>query len=176
MSFLFSEIAPSERLVYEKLDLSNAMNAVDLFQGDPDEFIPAHYKDKTLLVEYLECQKNIPVYSHKVSGQDWLFKLKSGEYIGVISIFDLSRETNNQRNKLCSIGFSTHPKYRGQYLTLEAINQLCGYIFEKFEMEVILAYTSPKNLACLELLLRAGFVEAKNKYIDPNLAYFERKP
>ena len=104
-------------------------------------------------------------FSSKRGACDWLVKLKETDtYIGIINLFDMSRETYNDTHKKCMIGFNTKASFRRKYYTYEAVQQLSKHIFEHFGRNKIIADVEKENTASKKLLEKLGFKENTAAY------------
>lgn len=164
----------SERLEYEQIDWHNYRKLLSMFEKDRSIFVMNDYKTIDQLEEYIDYQLNFAQYSFKRGAADWFYKnKKTGEYIGVFNLYDLSKETLNNNHKRCTIGFATTEKHREQYYTLEAIENFKEAIFNQLDKNYILSYTTKENVATIELLQRAGFQKSEEDYIHKEYVYYE---
>ena len=164
----------SERLEYEQIDWQNYRKLLSMFEKDKSIFVMNDYKTIDQLEEYIDYQLTYAQYSCKRGAADWFYKdKKTGEYIGVFNLFDLSTETLNDNYKRCTIGFATTEKHREKYYTLEAIESFKEAIFNQLDKSYILSYTTKQNIATIELLQRAGFQKSEQDYIHKEYVYYE---
>ena len=112
-------------------------------------------------------------YSPKHGGQDWLLKLASGEYTGILHLYDLSLETFAQNHKRAWIGFATNEKFRKQNLTSKAVQHFINYIFKFYPViDFIQAMTMKENEASIRFLLKCGFQKDLAERISKERAFF----
>ncbi len=164
----------SERLEYEQIDWHNYRKILCMFEKDKSNFVMHDYKSIDQLEEYIDYQLGFAKYSFKRGAADFFYKdKKTGEYIGVFNLFDLSKETLNDNHKRCTIGFATTEKHREKYYTLEAIQTFKEAIFNQLDKNYILSYTTKENIATIELLQRAGFQKSEQDYIHKEYVYYE---
>lgn len=173
--FKFSNIPPSERLTYELVDEDNYEVIFEMFGGDKNPFVSDNYKTLRQVASYSFYLLYDVKFSAKKTGCDWLFKLKdTGEYVGLLNMYDMSRENFADVNKQCTIGFSTAASFRRKGYTLEAIQSLVKHIFESYSIQQrILAYTEKENIASQNLLNKLGFTEPEEVYFGTSVySYF----
>lgn len=164
----------SERLSYEQVDWHNYRKLLSMFENDKSIFVMNDYKTIDQLEEYIDYQLNFAQYSYKRGAADWFYKdKKTGEYVGIFNLYDLSKETLNENHKRCTIGFATSEKYREKYYTLEAIETFKEAILHQLEKTYILSYTTRDNIATIELLQRAGFQKSEGDFIHKEYVYYE---
>jgi len=170
--YLFTtSVCPSKRFSYEFLDKTNYQEINKIFENDDNPFTEKFYRDKTELEKYFEMyQKSIIL-----RGRDWLVKsIENKTYVGVFHLFDLSRETVNNRNKRCSIGFAIKPESRRKYYASELIVHFTDYIFHNLPIEKILAYTDKDNIAVCNLLKNLNFIyNIDDYYFSDTTHHFE---
>ncbi len=168
-SFNFTNLPPTERLEYEMMDEQNYLEIYELFQNDSNTFVEDYYNDLEKLERYTDYQLYFNRFSHKRGACDWLIRLKTTkETIGVLNIYELSKEIFNNNHRKCFIGYSIGEKYRRKYYAMEVVENLIRYAFPHFKMEKLIANTDKGNIPSQELLLKLGFVEKTEDYY-----YFE---
>lgn len=153
--YLFTvPVSPSKRLEFELLDETNYKLINQMFSNDDSPFTELFYRREKELEEYFQLyQTNL-----KLRGKDWLIKsIDKQEYVGMFHLYDLSRETVNNRNKRCCIGFAIKPESRRKYYASEAIVHFLDYIFTNLPIEKVLAYTDKDNTAVCKLLKNLQF-------------------
>lgn len=163
--FHFSDIDDSERLSYEKLNNENYSILVDLFSGDKSEFVNKRFKNlvaaKSYASEILDS-----VYTAKYGGCDFFVKEKSsGNYIGVIHIFDFSLEIFSDVPYRCSFGFAIAEAFRRKYYATEAINAMIKYTQLNHKKSKFLAITSFENIPAINFLKSLGLENRNEDYI-----------
>jgi len=159
--FLSSPVLNSKRLEFEFLDKNNYQIINSMFCNDDSPFTEPFYKNKKDLEKYFELYQTTRIFR----GRDWLIKtINNQEYIGVFHAFDFSRETVNNRNKRCSIGFAIKPESRRKYYASEATMHIVNHIFTNMPIAKILACTDIKNLATCNLLENLNFKFNANDY------------
>ncbi len=174
--FLFPTPLPSARLVYERLELTNASNLLKMFQDDVSPFVSKSFKYQHLAIKYCAHIVRYSRTSAQRGGADFFFKTLQGSYAGILHLYDLSLENYATNYASCTIGFATAASFRGQGLTLEALKHFANHIFRHYEVVSIIAYTDESNRAAQNLLLKAGFYFAKYDLVQEDLyVYFEIK-
>jgi RimJ/RimL family protein N-acetyltransferase len=173
--FEFITLSPTERLTFEILDDENYLEVFEMFENDINPFVLADYKDLEMWEDYADCQLYWNRMSCKCAGCDWLMKLKTtGQTVGILNLYELSRETDNNKHKKGMIGYSIGQSFRRQHYATEAIKQLISHAFEHFDLHTITANTEKNNLASKVLLANLGFVdETEAYYFDKEYDYFE---
>lgn len=159
------------------LSESNYLEIYEMFKNDESEFVQKGYKDKTSLEEYLDYQLNYNRYSPKKCSCDWFYKLKDGgEYIGLLNMYELSRETFANNHKKCMIGFTTKKEFRRKYFTTEAVKSLIEHVFNAYDLEKVIANTNKTNEASKKLMEKIGFKDVtEDFYYAESYDFFEYK-
>ena len=176
----FPEMQASERLMYEILTAENYPSLVEIFFDDDSEFTDQRFKNLTLAEQYaIEIGESI--YQAKHGGCDFLIKLKiTGEYIGILHLFDYSLETFSDVPKRCSIGFAIAKSHRRQYYATEAVRHLMEYAHATHQKTKFLAYTKIPNNPANALLASLGMTLKNEDYYyggdDSNYYVLERSP
>ena len=175
--FEFENIKETERLEYEILSESNYHEIYEMFKNDKSKFVQAEYKNIDLLKEYLNYQLNYNRFSPKRGACDWLFKLKDGgDYVGLLNVYELSRETFANNHKKCMIGFTTRTEFRRKYYTTEAVRSLIEHVFRVYKLDTVIANTDKANKASKFLMEKIGFEEVTEKfYYAKEYDFFEFK-
>jgi RimJ/RimL family protein N-acetyltransferase len=172
---IFLNIKSTKRLEFEELSKENYHQLVNLFQEDSNPFIQEEYRSLKSAEAYYNGYNYFRTLSPKVSNCDWFFKLKStGEYVGLLNLYDLIFNKESEYHKICSIGFATGEKYRRKGLTKEAVHALIDYAFTELKLDCVTASTSNDNIASRLFLKRVGFtMNIEDHNDDLNHKYFE---
>ncbi|HRO44166.1 MAG TPA: hypothetical protein PL009_15135 [Flavipsychrobacter sp.] len=110
--FFFPDIPDSQAYRFEKLTTENFSQLYLMFEGDDSPFTDHQFKTYSGVKEYAQFRETYGAYSAKHGGQDWLFQLRaSGQYAGILHLYDLSLETFFDNNKRCWIGFAVPRSY-----------------------------------------------------------------
>jgi hypothetical protein len=64
-----------------------------LFENEASPFVDERFKTYEGAKEYANDISFCGAYMPKHGGQDWLFKTPTGEYGGILHLYDLSKET-----------------------------------------------------------------------------------
>lgn len=173
--FPVENLSPTDRLSFELLDEQNYERVYDIFKEDPSPFVLSDYKDRDELAKYAKYMLQYNRYSPKHGACDWLVKLKATEtHIGLLNVYELSRETFADNHKKCMIGFSTAAPFRRQYYTLEAVGHLIEYVHTVLGRNKIIANTQKDNEASKALLRKMNFQErTEHYYYKESYDYFE---
>jgi RimJ/RimL family protein N-acetyltransferase len=173
--FEFINLSPTERLTFEILDDDNYLEVFEMFENDTNPFVLADYKDLEMWEDYADCQLYWNRISCKYAGCDWLIKLKTTEQtVGILNLYELSRETYNDKHKKCMVGYTISTSFRRQHYATEAVKQLLSHAFEHFNLHTIIANTEKNNLASKALLANLGFLDKTEAYyFDKEYDYFE---
>jgi len=170
--YLFvNPVLPSQRLEYEALDEKNYRIIGKMFKNETSKFADEIYTVKKELEEYFVFYQ-----THlKYRGKDWLVKtIDNKEYVGIFHLYDFSRETVNNRDKKCTIGFAVAPEYRRKYYAAEIITHLLNYIFTNLPMIRVLACSDIDNIPAAKLLESINFKFNPSDYFDSeNTNHFE---
>lgn len=174
-----NRIKSTLRLEFEELSAENYPMLEKIFREDSNAFIPEEYRKLEKIENYYNAYKYFNNLSSQTANYDWFFKLKStGEYIGLLNLYDLMFNKESEYHKICSIGFATGERYRRKGLTKEAVQALIDYTFTQLNLECITASTENENIASCSLLQSLGFkINTKDHNDDLKHKYFElRKP
>ncbi|MBX2872728.1 MAG: GNAT family N-acetyltransferase [Saprospiraceae bacterium] len=173
--FEFPPLLPSVRLQYLPLDYDNYHILHELFAEEDNPFINLEFKEKEKIGIYVVDLREFAKFSPKRGAFDWLIYWE-GQPIGVLHLFDLSRERANGKHKKCTIGFSIGQKFRRNGFAFEAISHQVEYIFEHFgDIERIIAYTFPNNKASIGVLKKVGFALNTKDYLSMDrYSFFEK--
>ena len=161
--FEFPEIKALGNIQFELLTQANAVSLFGLFANDLSPFVDDRFKDLVSAQNYARFLELCGGYQGKHGSADWLFKL-DGRYVGVLHLYDLSRETVCQNNKRAWIGFATSESFRNQGLTTRALRHYLQSIFDYYkQIDFIHAMTMPDNFAAKKLLRKTGFIIDKSE-------------
>jgi RimJ/RimL family protein N-acetyltransferase len=171
----FTNLPDSERLTYEMLSTSNYKEVPKMFKEEDNPFVIDEYKSEEKFVEYTSYLLNYNRFSPKYGACDWLFKLKeTGEYIGIVNVYDLNRERFNDHHLKCTIGFNVKAEFRKLKYTTEAVQQLLAYIPKQFSRNKIVAYTQKDNIPSISFLKKLGFIDKTEEYTyEDRYSFFE---
>lgn len=146
-----------------------------MFSKDPNEFIIPEFKEEKYWQKYVDWQLNLAPFSPKHGAQDWLLKLKeTGEYVGLLHLYELSLETFMQNHQRCHVGIVIKSGQRRKYLASEALSNLMNYASEEMTRNLIVARTEHGNLASQNMLLALDFEDVSDKYWK-EFRHFERR-
>ena len=82
-----------------------------------------------------------------------IFKNDTGELIGLISLFHISRGALQN----AFLGYALDERHNSKGYTTEAVNLVVKYAFQKLELHRIEAGVMPRNIASIRVLEKAGF-------------------
>ncbi len=172
--FRFEALPTSERMSYEMINETNFLEVYDLFKEDENPFISEGYRNLDQFSQYVEYQLNYHRFTPKKAACDWLMRLKkTGQCIGLVNLFDLSRPSFGVDPDSCMIGFCTHHSFRRSYYTYEAVQTLLEYIFENYGVKHVVANSLKQNYASEALLEKLGFVQQTEGFPEMDrLNYF----
>ena len=164
----------THNLSFEALSQDNWQELYHLFKEDENSFVAQEYKNKDTVKNYYHSYLYFRNATPKVTVHDWLFKLKNtGEYAGLLNLYDIIFDQNSPYYKMCSIGYATAEKFRGKGLTKEAVQALIDYAFTT-HLECITATTANENTSSRRLLQSLGFsINTKDHKDDLENKYFE---
>lgn len=155
--FSFPDVPCAGELSFEKLNTENFEQLYLLFENDSSSFVDERFKTHDGAKEYARYLEVCGAYTAKHGGQDWLFQW-SGEYAGILHLYDLSLETFAQNHKRAWIGFATKEKFRKQHITMKAVQYFINYVFQFYPaIDFIHAMTMKGNDASINFLLKCGF-------------------
>lgn len=171
--FLFPEISTTDEYLFEKLSPKNFQQLYLLFESDSSTFVDERFKTYNEAKEYAQYISVCGAYMPKHGCQDWLLKLKNGDYASVIHLYDLSLETFGQNHKRAWIGFATKESFRKQNITSKAVTHFINYIFRSYPaIDFIHAMTNKENKAAINFLLKCGFLTDIEERLSKNHAFF----
>ncbi|MBC8111946.1 MAG: GNAT family N-acetyltransferase [Verrucomicrobia bacterium] len=173
-SFPEINLPATQNLDFEALTFENTHQIYRMFRWDWNLFVSAKFKSRTGANLYAAFQLEKARFSKQHGACDWFFKTKTGEFAGMLHLYDLSQETFADRHKRCTIGFATTRKFRSKGLTTEAVNQLLRHLFEHLEMQMVLSYTKRNNKKAIAFLEKLGFANNDQAYtLTGKFRYFE---
>ena len=159
-SFDFSGLGPSKRLHFEIMSPENGRQLYALFQRDANPFVDSRFKEAASAREYvdfiLDSQRRF-----KHAACDWFIKNNGGQYVGILHLYELSRESGSHR---CFVGYALASAYRKQGIAREAVSHLIDYVFEQdFGVDLIQIETRQANFDSLRLLQRLNCIFSHEK-------------
>lgn len=175
--FRFPEIPDDDKFVFEKLTSENFSQLYLMFEGDDSPFTDEQFKTYQGAESFARLREAHGAYTAKHGGQDWLFRLKSsGQYAGILHLYDLSLETFGENNKRCWIGFALRPDLRSKGIMMEALRTFIGYVLDTYsQIHYLHAMTAKENLAAQKLLLRCGFDADPEQRLSERHCFFVKK-
>jgi RimJ/RimL family protein N-acetyltransferase len=171
---LFDKVKPSDRLVYELVDEINVNKLIKIFKEDDNPFVTEDYKDLKKLKKYYKEMQEMRMRKSKHAGHDWLIRLKDSDiYIGVISIYELSREQIGDLDRKCSLGFAIGNNYQRNYYATEAVQNIFDFVKNDLGRSLVLAYIQDGNLPSKLLLQKLGFEDVTEEYMGgPDVRFY----
>ncbi len=122
-------------------------------------FVDERFKTYEGAKEYANDISFCGAYMPKHGGQDWLFKTPTGEYGGILHLYDLSKETFAKNHKRAWIGFATKTSLRGQHITGDVVKHFINYIFNSYQnIYFIHSMTDKHNVVAQKFLIMLGFM------------------
>jgi RimJ/RimL family protein N-acetyltransferase len=164
--WLFPELGPTANLQFARLDFDNRDLVLDMFENDGNSFVDASFKDEGKLYEYVAHNRICGPYSPKHGCADWIVMTSGGAPAGLLHAYDFSRETWALNHRQCSIGYTIAPDHRGTGIAHEAVSALEAYLFETFDMLMLLAYPKTENERSVRFLQRRGYLERTEDFVD----------
>lgn len=174
-AFQFPSLPASERLHFAPVDYQNYQLLYQLFHQDNWPFINKYFKDEQRLDEYVVILMEWAKYSAKYGACDWIIYRSADQLpIGVLHVYDLSREGQGKHDHRCTIGFAIQRRFRRQGYAREAVLSLLQYIFTHFHFDTVLAYTALRNAPTLQMLEKLHFRRRTEHYDNTeHFAFFE---
>lgn len=171
---LFDVVKPSVRLEYELVEESNVIKLLKIFKEDDNPYVTEDYKDLKKLKKYYKYMQQLRTSQSNLAGHDWLIKLKDTQiYIGVISIYELSRETINDHDHKFTIGFAIGNAYHRNYYATEAILHLFDFAKNVLGKSLALAYIQDGNRPSKQLFQKLGFEDVTDEYMGgPDVRFY----
>ena len=169
--FDFTGLLPSARLSYEPMTQSNGRQLYALFRQDPNPFVDERFKEAQSAQEYVDfIVESQGKFRHAAC--DWFIKNERGQYVGVLHLYELSKETGAHT---CFIGYALGTPFRKQGIAREAVRHLIQYVFaHTFEVDLIMVETRQTNYDSLRLLqhLNAIYSHARDQGSVRDFFYF----
>jgi len=171
---LFDKVNPSKRLVYELVDETNVVKLLKIFKEDDNPYLTEDFKDLKKLKKYYKEMQEMRIKKSKHAGHDWLIRLKDSDtYIGVISIYELSREQIGDLDRKCSLGFAIGNNYQRNYYATEAVQNIFDFVKNNLGRSLVLAYIQDGNVPSKLLLQKLGFEDVTEEYMGgPDVRFY----
>ncbi|MBK8547785.1 MAG: GNAT family N-acetyltransferase [Saprospiraceae bacterium] len=171
---LFDVVKPSVRLQYELVEESNVIKILKIFKENDNPYVTEDYKDLKKLKNYYNYMQELRTSQSKHAGHDWLIKLKDTQtYVGVISIYELSRETIKDNDRKFTLGFAIGNAYHRNYYATEAIIHFFDFVKDVLGRSLVLAYTQDGNKPSKLLFQKLGFEDVTDKYMGgPDMRFY----
>ncbi len=175
--FRFPEIPDNDKFAFEKLTSENFSQLYLMFEGDDSHFTDEQFKTYQGAESYARLREVHGAYMAKHGGQDWLFRLKSsGQYAGIIHLYDLSLEAFFENDKRCWVGFALRPDLRRKGIMTDALRSFIAYVLDAYpQIYYLHAMTAKENLAAQKLLQRCGFDADPEQRLSERHYFFVRK-
>lgn len=158
------DLPDSERLAFTPLSMRNYRVLHRLFAHEANPFFRDYYTDTAALRDYAFGQVYCGRFSGKHGVHDWfIYSRRDRRYVGILHLFDLSRETFLDAHQTCTIGFAVAEGYRRQGIAREAAAHLLRFLFGKCGMHCVQAFAHPDNGPSQALLRSLGFVEVPER-------------
>jgi len=165
LHFVFKDLQLSERLYYPMLSEANYYEILGLFQEDSNPFVATYYKDAKQLEEYVINELSFAKRAAKHAGCDWLIKRNKVDHcLGVLNIYELSRETFNNNHLKCMIGLTIGESFKRNYYGTEAALQLISYAQKTLKQSLFIIQIDKSNRVSNSFFRSIGFVDAKEEY------------
>ena len=157
-AFPYQPLPPSARLTYELVDWLNFGAYLPLFSADPSPFVDARFKSRAALESYVATLLLAQRYSWKHGAADWLVRRRAdGQPLGVLHLYDLSREVIGDWIPHCAVGYALAAPFRRQGYGTEALRYLLTQAAALFGRTEARALSAADNLASRALLGTCGF-------------------
>lgn len=171
--FQFPAIPSTPTVSFEKLDLENFGQLPLLFADDQSPFVDERFKNYEGAKEYATYLTLYGAFSPKQGSQDWLFKTVTGEYAGIVHLYDLSLETFAENNTRAWIGFATKEAYRNRGFTSVVVAHFIQSIFRFYPViDYIHAMTDKENSASQRFLEKLGFRRDDGKRLGERYRFY----
>lgn len=155
----YQDLPLSARLSYELVDWANFSTYLALFAHDPSLFVDARFKQRATLEAYAVQLLTEASSSWKRGAADWLVRRRAdGQPLGVLHLYDLSREIIDGRLGHCAVGYALAAPFRRQGYAFEALSHLLEQAATRFGRSEARAIAAVDNLASEALLRKSGFV------------------
>ena len=171
----FPALQNSATLTYQRLHFDNYSSVLELFKDDPSPFVERDFKEENALYEYVANLWICAPYSYKRGGIDWIIQQQSGEGVGLLHAYDLSKEQIENRHRSCTIGFIIAAPFRGLGLAKEAVEHLQTYLAQQMDMLYVTAYTRQDNERSMRFLEKMGYAETTMKYAGSDKRYYQKE-
>lgn len=162
----FPELSASKNLEFQRLHFDNRHLILAMFNSDPDPFVTADFKSPEKLYEYVAGQWICSPYSPKHGAADWIASTRGQEPVGVLHVYEISRETWALNHRRCAIGYAVAARYRGTGMAQEAVRALQVYLFSQFDMLTLFAISDRRNERGARFLARLGYEERTENCVE----------
>lgn len=157
--FPYRDLPPSAQLRYELVSWVNFPTYLTLFGADPSPFVDARFKQRAALEAYVVQLFTEASFSWKRGATDWLIRRRADDQpLGVLHLYDLSRETINGQPAHCAVGYALAAPARRQGYGFEALSHLLTQAAELFGRPEARAISAVENGASEALLRKCGFL------------------
>ena len=157
-AFPYQALPPSARLTYELTGWAIIREYLPLFADDPSPFVDARFQQRAPLEDYAASLLTDLRLSWKRGACDWLVRRRAdGQPLGVLHLYDLSREVINGRVPHCAVGYALAASFRRQGYGTEALRHLLAQAAALFGRTEARALSVEDNLASQALLRTCGF-------------------
>lgn len=160
----FSDIPPSGNLVFERLHFDNRDLVLEMFEGDESPFVDRAFKSPDNLYAYVAAQWICGPYSPKHGSADWVARTRHGDPVGLLHVYDVSRETWGLNHRRCSIGYVVVESLRGSGLAEEAVRALQDHLYQTLDMLMLLAMPDRENERSARFLKKLGYEERSHDF------------
>ncbi len=133
----FPEFAETPHLQFERLSFDNREVVLEMFENDVNPFVAKDFKSAAKLYEYVASQRICGPYSPKHGCADWIVRTRQKEPVGLLHVYDRSRETWALNHRRCCIGYVIAEPFRGAGLAHEAVRALQDYVFKQLDMLMV---------------------------------------
>lgn len=160
----FSDIPASRNLVFERLHFDNRDVVLEMFAGDKSPFVDRAFKSPDALYTYVAAQWISGPHSPKHGSADWVARTRQEVPVGLLHVYDVSRETWALNHRRCSIGYVVAENFRGSGLAAEAVRALQDHLFKSLDMLTLLAMPDKQNERSIRFLEKLGYEERTQDY------------
>ncbi|MGB4958541.1 MAG: GNAT family N-acetyltransferase [Saprospiraceae bacterium] len=152
--------------MYELVTQTNVLKLLKIFRKDNHPYVTEDYKDFKKLKKYYKDMQQLRDARSKLAGHDWLIRLKDIDtYIGIISIYELSREEIGDGDRKCTLGFAIGNNFHRKYYATEAVQNMFDYVKNDLGRSLVLAYTQDGNQPSKHMLKKLGFEDVTDEYM-----------
>lgn len=170
----FADFPPSNNLVFERLHFDNRNVVLEMFANDKSPFVDGSFKSPEKLYAYVAEHWISSPYSTKHGAADWIVRTRQDDPVGLIHVYDVSRETWALNHRRCSIGYAVAENFRGSSLAQEAVRALQDYLFSSHDMLMLLAMPDKANARSVRFLRNLGYEDRTQDYgADQRYKFFE---